>query len=65
MDIISKIHHLLLEVSENAYNEGRIHERNSNSPHIKRAYEVNNKTMPESFKETETYKGIMKEYKTE
>ena len=55
-----RIHELLLEICKKGYNEGRTHERNSNSPHIKQAYALSSKKMPQKFEETEIYKEIMR-----
>lgn len=57
-DLSDKVKELLFEVSEKAYNEGRTHERDSNAPHIRRAYSLHDRKCPNTFKETKIYKEI-------
>lgn len=62
MDTIELIHKLLLKSCEEAYNEGRTHQRNSTSAHIREGYAMSCRKMPKCFEDTETYAAIMKEY---
>ena len=62
-DLSDKIIELLLEVSEKAYNEGRTHQRDSMTPHIREGYAMHGRTCPNSFKETRIFKEIKENWK--